>query len=941
MRLAAAAASIARARLPRASCTMLGQQFHVEVLGFGERVAPVEPAALTAAARRSDVEGALAGVRDKYQGRPIAGIVLVSDGGDTSGGGERAAAASAPIFGIGVGAPASGRDREILGVTAAEAILDDSRVELAVSAVSHGFGKTPFDLRLLENGKLIDARRVTPAGDGTPVREIFQVSPGAGAPTVYKVETPVEPGELVPENNVRSTLVQPPTRPRRVLLIEGAPGFEHGFLKRAWASDRGLEVDSVVRKGKNEQGADTFYIQATQSRGEQLTKGYPANREALFRYDAVVFANVEGHQLSKAELDLTRSFVGERGGGLLVLGARSFARQGLGGTPIEDVLPLDFTDRGGDVLPASAVRGVNRVALTAAGEAHPIMQLSAAADETRKRWEAVPPLAAIAPVGGPRPGASVLAITSGPSGSPRALVAVQRFGEGRSMAFTGEASWRWRMLMPSSDRSFDTFWKQALRWLALSASDPMQLTVTPGAAPGADIPLRIVVRNAGFQPIPDAAVDVRVTAPDGRVESIRAVPDPARPGNDGHFLATIRPESAGVFKLAARAQQGGTTAGTANTSVLVGGVDVEMTDPHLNRGLFRSACGGVGRESAGRGGSDRVGQPARGGRARCRSGGAPRSLAHRLVVCGDTDATRRRVDAPARVGAQMTSGSETNLHRAEHGLMLRSISALVVLLAVGLVAPSTARAAGERYALIVAGASGGDEYARQYAAWTRDLTTVLVDRMKIERARLKVLSDTPDAANAATAANVRQYLNTVRRAMTRDDLLLIVLIGHGTYDGVDAKFNLVGADLESAQWAELVGGLPGRRRGGQHVVREFSVHRAPDRRAAGDRHRHRFGGAAVRHGLSRLLRESAPERGRRISTRTTGSRFGKRLPRPRPTCGATISGAASSLPSARFSTTTVMASAATPAAPAMMARWRATSTSTSNFLDRCRPTKSS
>ena len=34
----------------------------------------------------------------------------------------------------------------------------------------------------------------------------------------------------------------------------------------------------------------------------------------------------------------------------------------------------------------------------------------------------------------------------------------------------------------------------------ISAGDPMQLTITPGAAPGADIPLRIVVRNAGFQP---------------------------------------------------------------------------------------------------------------------------------------------------------------------------------------------------------------------------------------------------------------------------------------------------------------------------------------------------------------------------------------------------------------------------------------------------------
>jgi hypothetical protein len=46
--------------------------------------------------------------------------------------------------------------------------------------------------------------------------------------------------------------------------------------------------------------------------------------------------------------------------------------------------------------------------------------------------------------------------------------------------------------------------------------------------------------------------------------------------------------------------------------------------------------------------------------------------------------------------------------------------------------------------------------------------------------------------------------------MTREDLLFVVLIGHGTFDGVDAKFNLVGADLESAQWAELLAGLPGQ-----------------------------------------------------------------------------------------------------------------------------------
>ena len=338
----------------------LGSQFHVEVLGFGDGLAPVAPNDLAAAARRSDVEGALAAVRARYRDRRVAGIILLSDGGDTSGAGERAADGGPPIFALGVGSPTAGRDREILSVTAAEAILDDSRVDLAVSAVSHGLGNAPIELRLLENGRPVDVRRVTPAAEGSPVREVFQVSPGKQAPTVYTVETPVAAGEIVPENNARSTLVQPPARPRRVLLVEGAPGFEHSFLKRAWASDPGLEIDSVVRKGKNEQGADTFYIQAAQSRSDSLADGYPATREALFRYDALVLANVEGHQFSKSALEATRSFVSERGGGLLVLGARSFMRQGLGGTALEDVLPLDLSASGGGVLPAIDARGANR-----------------------------------------------------------------------------------------------------------------------------------------------------------------------------------------------------------------------------------------------------------------------------------------------------------------------------------------------------------------------------------------------------------------------------------------------------------------------------------------------------------------------------------------------------------------------------------------------------
>ena len=45
--------------------------------------------------------------------------------------------------------------------------------------------------------------------------------------------------------------------------------------------------------------------------------------------------------------------------------------------------------------------------------------------------------------------------------------------------------------------------------------------------------------------------------------------------------------------------------------------------------------------------------------------------------------------------------------------------------------------------------------------------------------------------------------------MTDESVLLVVLLGHGTYDGVDAKFNLVGRDLEARAWNRLLDDLPG------------------------------------------------------------------------------------------------------------------------------------
>ena len=118
--------------------------------------------------------------------------------------------------------------------------------------------------------------------------------------------------------------------------------------------------------------------------------------------------------------------------------------------------------------------------------------------------------------------------------------------------------------------------------------------------------------------------------------------------------------------------------------------------------------------------------------------------------------------------------------------------------------------ADQRYALIVSGAAGGPEYVAQYDRWSTQLSKALIEALKFDPARVTVLSDTSRPADVATAENVRRVITSIASRMTRDDVFFILLIGHGTFDGTDAKFNLVGPDLESADWSALLKAVPGR-----------------------------------------------------------------------------------------------------------------------------------
>src|SRR5690606_40376827 len=86
----------------------------------------------------------------------------------------------------------------------------------------------------------------------------------------------------------------------------------------------------------------------------------------------------------------------------------------------------------------------------------------------------------------------------------------------------------------------------------------------------------------------------------------------------------------------------------------------------------------------------------------------------------------------------------------------------------------------------------------------------LAGRLALDPAHVTILTDTATTESAATAVNVRKAFDELRRKMKPQDLLLVLLIGHGTFDGIDAKFNLVGPDLDSSEWRALLEPLPGR-----------------------------------------------------------------------------------------------------------------------------------
>ena len=108
------------------------------------------------------------------------------------------------------------------------------------------------------------------------------------------------------------------------------------------------------------------------------------------------------------------------------------------------------------------------------------------------------------------------------------------------------------------------------------------------------------------------------------------------------------------------------------------------------------------------------------------------------------------------------------------------------------------------YYVVAAGLGGEPDYEQRFAAAAKDLDRIF--KGAGSNAHVYTLTGAQ-----ATAAQLMQTMEEVARHAQADDDFALILIGHGSFDGAEYKFNLVGPDVTAAQIAALCDRISARR----------------------------------------------------------------------------------------------------------------------------------
>jgi uncharacterized membrane protein len=499
---------------------------------------------------RTHLATSLLRAEEELAGAPVAGMVVISDGADNSAAMPGAPpmleqllalrARQIPVYTIGVGSERFARDIELARVEVPTTVLRDASVLVEVVVSQRGYAGKKVPVVVEDSGRIIGSREVALPKDGEASVVRIRVPASEGGARLFRVRVPVQPDEMVKENNDREAVVVVSDRREKILYLEGEPRFELKFIRQAVVDDKNLQVVTLLRSAKDK------FLRLSVDDSVELATGFPKTREELFAYRGIILGSVEASFFTVDQLRMLSDFVSVRGGGLLALGGRrALAEGGYAGTPLADALPVELGPPAGSDSGATEIT----VAPTAAGILHPATQLAPNDSATATLWRQMPALTTVNEVGRPKPGATVLLEgRADEERRARPTLTFQRYGRGKAIVFAVQDSWLWQMhqLVPVEDQRHETFWRQLLRWQVSDVPSRVDVVATGDGAINDGIPLRVVVSDSAYARFNGAAVSAEVVSPGG--ESTR-VPFEWATDRDGEYTAMMVPGVNGVHTV--------------------------------------------------------------------------------------------------------------------------------------------------------------------------------------------------------------------------------------------------------------------------------------------------------------------------------------------------------------------------------------------------------
>ena len=523
----------------------------VEQLGFG--------------GTQTHVGQALDRAREELTGVPLAGLVLVSDGADN--GDESLTdsllplqAASVPVFTLGLGREAFDRDIQLSRVETPRTVLKGTSLVVDVVVTQTGYTGRTVPLQVEDEGRIVSSQDAELAADGQPLSVRVRFTATEAGPRVLRFRVPALDDEMVTQNNQRETLVRVEDRRKKILYFEGEPRFEVKFIRRAVSEDENLQVVVLQRT------ADNKYLRLDVDKPDDLIGGFPKTREELFAYDGLILGSVEANHFTADQLRMIVDFVSQRGGGFLAIGGRNaFAEGGYAGTPVADILPVVLDpDRTGEEPEFVGMT----VDPTRSGAAHAATQIAETEQASTERWKTMPGVSSLNPITELKPGATSLLEGRADDGDRRVVLAYQRYGRGKTLAFPVQDSWIWQMHadVPLEDETHENFWRRLLRWLVDGVPTPVEATMARDhAEPGEAVEVQAEVYDPSFLGLNNGDVVATVTAPSGHLID---VPMDWTAARDGEYRSRVTPTESGLHEVRVEATRDGNLIGSGVTYVL-------------------------------------------------------------------------------------------------------------------------------------------------------------------------------------------------------------------------------------------------------------------------------------------------------------------------------------------------------------------------------------